>query len=284
VIISGSARLAGVMGWPVAHSASPCLHGFWLERYGIDGAYVPLAVSPGNLVDCLRALPLLGFAGVNLTLPHKETAIAVVDTLSASAEKIGAVNTVVIDEGGKLCGDNTDAYGFIENLKEGAPQWRAKDGPAVVIGAGGAARAVCVALADAGVEEIRIVNRTRRRAEQLVEGLGGPIFVWPWHKRNAALARASLVVNATTLGMVGQPALEIDLTALPPNAIVNDVVYTPLRTPLLGAAVARGLSVIDGLGMLLHQARPAFAAWFGVDPEVTADLRDFLQSVGESWS
>ncbi len=276
MIITGSAKLAGVMGWPVAHSASPRLHGFWLERYGVDGAYVPLAVAPKDLVTCLRALPKLGFAGVNLTVPHKEAAVAAVDSLSDSARRIGAVNTVVVRRDGSLHGENSDAFGFLESLGAGAPNWVATDGPVVVVGAGGAARAVCVALADAGVAEIRVVNRTAARAEALAGSLEGPITVMPWRERSAALSGAGLVVNATTLGMTGQPALDMDLNSLPGEAVVSDVVYTPLRTPLLADAARRGHSAVDGLGMLLHQARPGFAAWFGVEPEVSPELREYV--------
>ena len=274
--VSGAARLAGVMGWPVAHSRSPRVHGFWLERYGVDGAYVPLPVAPEKLADSLRALPGLGFAGVNLTVPHKETALAAVDTLADGARRIGAVNMVTVDDTGGLVGDNSDAFGFIENLRQGAPGWSAAAGPAVVLGAGGAARAVCVALADAGVAEIRVVNRTAARAEALAGDLDGSLVVCSWNERNDVLAGAALLVNATTLGMTGAPALAIDLAGLAADAVVNDIVYVPLETPLLAAARAAGRRAVDGLGMLLHQARPGFAAWFGVEPEVTPELRTFV--------
>ncbi len=274
--VSGAARLAGVMGWPVAHSRSPRVHGFWLERYGVDGAYVPLRVAPEKLADSLRALPGLGFAGVNLTVPHKETALAAVDALADGARRIGAVNMVTVDDTGGLVGDNSDAFGFIENLRRGAPGWSAAAGPAVVLGAGGAARAVCVALADAGVAEIRVVNRTAARAEALAGDLDGSLVVCSWNERNDVLAGAALLVNATTLGMTGAPALAIDLAGLAAHAVVNDIVYVPLETPLLAAARAAGRRAVDGLGMLLHQARPGFAAWFGVEPEVTPELRTFV--------
>ncbi len=274
--VSGAARLAGVMGWPVAHSCSPRVHGFWLERYGVDGAYVPLPVAPEKLADSLRALPGLGFAGVNLTVPHKETALAAVDALADGARRIGAVNMVTVDDTGGLVGDNSDAFGFIENLRQGAPGWSAAAGPAVVLGAGGAARAVCVALADAGVAEIRVVNRTAARAEALAGDLDGSLVVCSWNERNDVLAGAALLVNATTLGMTGAPALAIDLAGLAADAVVNDIVYVPLETPLLAAARAAGRRAVDGLGMLLHQARPGFAAWFGVEPEVTPELRTFV--------
>jgi shikimate dehydrogenase len=276
--LTGSAKLAGVMGWPVRHSLSPRLHGFWLDRYEIDGAYLPLAVAPKHLGDCLRVLPKLGFSGVNLTVPHKEPALEIVDALSETARRIGAVNTIIVAAEGTLRGDNTDAFGFIENLRDEAPAWSADDGPAVVIGAGGAARAVCVALLEAGVADLRIVNRTTERAEALAGDIGGPLTVVSWGERHRALTGAALLVNATTLGMTGQPALDLDLAALPLGAVVNDIVYTPRETPLLAAAERRGHRVVYGLGMLLHQARPGFAAWFGTEPEVTLELREHMRA------
>ncbi len=275
--LSGKARLAGVMGWPVEHSLSPRLHGYWLEQHGIDGAYVPLAVAPADLPTALTALPALGFRGVNLTLPHKEQALDLCQEVDDLARRIGAVNTIVVRDG-RLFGSNSDAFGFLENLKDGAPDWRAEAAPAVVLGAGGASRAVVAALADAGAPEVRLVNRTRERAEALATALGGALSVYDWDRREAALAEAGLLVNTTTLGMAGQPPLDLDLGALPAEAVVTDIVYTPLMTPLLQAARTRGNPLVDGLGMLLHQARPGFEAWFGVRPEVTPGLRDFVLS------
>lgn len=274
--LSGKARVAGVMGWPVGHSRSPRLHGYWLEHYGIDGAYVPLPVKPDSLGRALAALPALGFAGVNLTLPHKEAALKFLTRIDRMAERIGAVNTVTVESDGALAGSNTDAFGFIENLKAGAPRWRAGDGPAVVLGAGGAARAVGVALLEAGVPEIRLVNRTRDRAEALAAALDPRCHAVGWVDRGESLKSINLLVNTTSLGMAGQPPLDLDLSRLPPSAIVNDIVYVPLETPLLAAARRRGNPVVDGLGMLLHQGRPGFKAWFGVDPDVTAGLRRAL--------
>lgn len=271
--ISGQARLAGVMGWPVVHSRSPQLHGHWLARYGIDGVYVPLAVPAEHFPQALRLLPNLGFSGVNITVPHKETALAVVDEADDLARRIGAVNTVVVREDGSLLGTNTDAFGFSENLKSAAPDWSAAAGPAVIIGAGGAARAVGVALLDAGAPSIVLVNRTRERAEALALELGPAATVAHWVDRARVLETASTLVNTTSLGMDGQPALELDLSALSGGALVSDVVYAPLETTLLAEARARGNSVVDGLGMLLHQARPSFKAWFGADPEVDEELR-----------
>lgn len=271
--ITGKAKLAGVIGWPVAHSLSPVLHGHWLETLGIDGVYVPLPVAPEDFAQVAAALPKMGFQGVNVTVPHKEAALAAVDEADALARRIGAVNTIIVGEDGRLFGTNTDGFGFLENLKDGAPAWNPDAGPAVVFGAGGAARAVIVALIDAGVPEIRLLNRTRERAERLAAELGGPIAVGDWDDRAARLADANLLVNTTTQGMTGKGALEIDLSALPVTALVNDIVYVPLETDLLAAARARGNPVVDGLGMLLHQARPGFEAWFGQAPQVTADLR-----------
>ena len=277
-MLTGKAKLAGVMGWPVAHSRSPLLHGFWLDRYRLDGAYVPLAVRPERLGEALRALPALGFAGCNLAIPHKEAALALMDRLDPMAARVGAVNTVVVAGDGSLEGRNTDAYGFIEQLREARPQYRAAAGPAVVLGAGGAARAVVAALVGAGAPQIRLVNRTRRRAEALAAAVGGAVEVWDWARRAEALAGAALLVNATSLGMSGQAPLEIDLGALAPSAVVYDIVYVPLETPLLRAALARGNATVDGLGMLLHQARPGFTAWFGVEPQVTAELRAAVEA------
>lgn len=273
--ISGKAKLAGVMGWPVAHSLSPRLHGYWLERHCIDGAYVPLAVPPEKFAVALRTLPALGFAGANVTVPHKEAALAAVDRIEPLAERIGAVNTVVIDADGALEGRNTDAFGFVANLDEGAPGWRKAASPAVVFGAGGAARAVVAALVDLGIA-VRLVNRTTERAQALAEAIGGNIDIVSWSRRADALNGAGLLVNTTTLGMTGKPALDLTLDPLPKTATVNDIVYAPLRTELLQAAAAHGNRTVDGLGMLLHQARPGFAAWFGVEPEVTAELRAFV--------
>jgi len=271
--ITGRAKLAGVMGWPVGHSLSPVLHGHWLDGLGIDGAYVPLAVAPENFAEVLKALAKMGFRGVNVTVPHKEAALAAVDDADALARRIGAVNTIVVGADGRLTGTNTDGFGFLENLKEGAPGWNPTAGPAVVLGAGGAARAVAVALIDAGAPDIKLINRTRARADRIAQDLGGPVTVHDWDDRAALLANANLLVNTTTLGMTGKDPLEIALDALPTAALVNDIVYAPLETGLLAAARARGNPAVDGLGMLLHQARPGFEAWFGAAPQVTPDLR-----------
>ena len=269
---TGAAKVSGIMGWPVSHSRSPAIHGHWLARYGIDGAYIPFSVRPEDGYDAIRTLPRLGFSGTNVTLPHKETALRAVDETDPVAQRIGAVNTVVAREDGSLHGSNTDAYGFLEHLCASAPEWR--PGVAVVLGAGGSSRAVSAALIDAGASEVRLANRTAERAARVAEEIGGPVVAVAWDERNAALDGAGLLVNTTSLGMAGSPPLEIALDALPGGAVVNDIVYVPLETPLLAASRRRGLAAVDGLGMLLHQARPGFAAWFGTDPEVDDALRE----------
>ncbi len=273
---SGETRLAGVMGWPVAHSKSPRLHGFWLRQLNVDGAYLPLPVAPEKLLDAVTGLPALGFRGVNLTIPHKEAIMPLCDQLDETARRIGAVNTIVVTKDGALQGTNTDAYGFIENLCQNS-SWTAAAGAAVLLGAGGAARAIAVALSDAGVRELRIVNRTGERVQSLIESTAvkNASFV-SWDERDQALDGAALVVNATSMGMQGNPPLDLNLAALPTTAVVNDIVYTPLQTPLLAAAAARSNPAIDGLGMLLYQAVPGFEGWFGVRPDVTKELREFV--------
>jgi shikimate dehydrogenase len=264
------------MGWPIAHSRSPKIHNYWLAHYGLEGFYAPLAVTPDKLGAALRALAPIGFAGCNLTIPHKEKALALVDHVDREAQRIGAVNCVVVEADGSLTGKNYDAFGFIASLRASAPQWRAEAAPAAVIGAGGGARAVVAGLIDAGVPEIRVFNRTSERAQALAAALGAPVAAYPWAERDAGLSRVGLVVNTTSLGMIGQPPLELSLDALPSTALAADIVYAPLETPLLAKARRAGLATVDGLGMLLHQARPAFRDWFGVMPEATPALRDLI--------
>ncbi len=274
MIVTVKTHLAGVVGWPVAHSLSPRLHGFWLARHGIDGLYLPLALAPSDLVGALRLFARLGFAGVNVTIPHKEAALEAVDEASALARRIGAVNMVTMRPDGHLKGENSDAYGFVESLR--AAGFSPAQGPVVVIGAGGAARAVVVALLDQGAPEIRLLNRTAARAQALARDLDGSIATLPWGERHGALEGASLLVNTTSLGMVDEEPLDLSLERLTPDTLVTDLVYRPLETSLLKAARARGARTLDGLGMLLHQARPGFAAWFGVEPEVDEELRAFV--------
>ena len=270
-LLSGHARLAGVFGYPITHSRSPRLHGFWLQRYGIDGAYIPLGVAPEGFAAAVRALVDLGFRGANVTIPHKLAAFEICDQVGPFARRAGAVNTLIFRDG-RIEGSNTDGFGFLESIREAAPGWRADAGPAVLLGAGGAARAIAAALLDAGAPRVTLVNRTATKAEALARDLGGPINV----ADRPPLKDAALLVNTTSLGMQGQPGLTIDLAPLPASAVVADIVYVPLETRLLAAARARGLVAVDGLGMLLHQARPGFEAWFGVAPQVDQALRDVV--------
>ncbi|HET7022000.1 MAG TPA: shikimate dehydrogenase [Xanthobacteraceae bacterium] len=270
--------LAGVMGDPVMHSRSPKLHNYWLAKYGLSGTYVPLAITVERLRAALRALPALGFAGCNLTIPHKEAALDIVDKLDPLARRIGAVNCVVVAPDGSLEGHNHDGFGYIESVREAQPKWRADTGPIVVIGAGGGARAVLVGLVDQGAREIRLVNRTLARGKALAQDLGGPIGALRWEEREAALEGAAMLINATNQGMLGEPPLHIALDRLPVSALVSDIVYIPRETALVAAARRRGNPTVNGLGMLLHQARPAFHAWFGIMPEVTPELRAMIEA------
>jgi shikimate dehydrogenase len=270
--------LAGLMGWPVMHSRSPKLHNYWLSRHGLAGTYLPLAIRSEGLRAALRALPALGFSGCNLTSPHKVAALDIVDEVDPLARRIGAVNTVIVAPDGSLEGQNTDAFGYIESVCEAQPSWRADTGPIVVIGAGGGARAVLVSLIDQGAREIRLINRTAARGQALARELGGPIKALEWEQRNAALNDAAMLVNTTNQGMVGEPPLDLALDTLPTSALVSDIVYIPRATALLAAARKRGNPTVNGLGMLLHQARAAFRAWFGIMPEVTPELRAMIEA------
>ncbi len=267
-----SYKLAGVMGWPVAHSRSPVIHNHWIAEHGLKGAYVLLPVQPVQIESALRSLPVLGFAGCNLTIPHKVAALNVVDRVDPLAQRIGAVNTIVVEPDGSLTGKNTDGYGYIQSLRDAQPAWKATTGPAVVLGAGGAARAVIVGLIDSGASEIRLTNRSWAKAHDMAQEFGGPVRAIPWEDRHDALAGAALLVNTTNQGMHGEAALDLRLDKLPAHALVSDIIYVPLETPLLEAARLRGHMTVNGLGMLLNQARPAFAAWFGVEPAITAGL------------
>jgi shikimate dehydrogenase len=270
-ILSGHARVAGIAGWPVTYSRSPRLHGFWLQRYGIDGAYVPLPIKALEFAVAIRGLVAAGFAGANVTIPHKLAAFAICDEVDASAHRAGAVNTLMFREG-KVFGSNTDGYGFVANVRAHGIDPTA--GPALLLGAGGSARAVAAALLDAGTK-VTVANRTGERAEALARDLPG-LRVVDWNQRVAALSDHALVVNATPLGMVGHEALDLDLSNAPRDLVVADNVYVPLETPLLSAARAQGLRTVEGLGMLLHQAVPGFQAWFGVEPTVDQELRRFM--------
>ncbi len=265
---------AFVVGWPIAHSRSPLIHGHWLETRRLAGSYEKIAVPPEAIEDFLARLPVSGFVGGNVTVPHKEAAFRIVAETDAVARATGAVNTLWID-GGRICGANTDGPGFLANLDASAEGWDRSGGTAVVLGAGGAASAVAWGLASRGFA-VRLVNRTLARAVALAARLGRSVTAHPWSEVERLLAEARLLVNTTSLGMVGKDPLDLDLAPLSADALVTDIVYVPLETPLLAAARARGLATVDGLGMLLHQAVPGFERWFGVRPEVTPELRDLI--------
>jgi shikimate dehydrogenase len=264
---------ACVIGWPVAHSRSPVIHRYWLKLYGLEGAYGQEAVRPEEIAEFLKTLGSHGYAGANVILPHKEAALAAADRADQAATTIGAANTLWLDAKGLLHASNTDAYGFMTHLAQEAPDWNKGKRPVMVLGAGGAARAILQGLIEAGASKILLANRTGDRAKALTQSFGPRVSVVPWEERSKALAGCGLLVNTTSLGMTGKPPLDINLSALPLDTIVADIVYSPLETPLLAAAVGRGNRTVDGLGMLLHQAVPGFERWFGVRPEVTPALR-----------
>ncbi len=268
--------LAGVIGSPVSHSKSPRLHGHWLQTYGIPGFYIPMDIAHTELEELVRTLPRLGFVGVNVTIPHKEAVLAMADLVTDRAALIGAANTLIFRKDGKIHADNTDGYGFVENLRQNAPNWRPTSGPAAVIGGGGAARAVVASLIEIGVPEVRLSNRTRARADALRAEFGAKVSVYEWVQAGNMMEDAVTVVNTSSLGMVGKPEFRVPLDALSPGAVVNDLVYTPLETVFLRRAAEIGCTTVDGLGMLLHQAAPAFERWFGKRPEVDETLRQVM--------
>ena len=270
-------RRAGVCGWPVAHSRSPLIHGYWLARHHLEGAYERFAVPPLGFADFAASIGVDGLVGANVTVPHKEAAFAACDRLTDSARATGAVNTLWREDGA-LWGDNTDVSGFLATLDAEAPGWRDRVDSAVVLGAGGAARAIVHALASRGVARIAVVNRTRARAVALAERFGPAAHPAGWDELPHLLGEAGLLANATILGMAGQPPLDVSLAPLKPEAVVADVVYVPLTTPLVEAAWRRGCVAVGGLGMLLRQAAPGFARWFGKTPEVTAELRSLVEA------
>ena len=264
--------LAGVMGNPVAHSRSPVIHNHWIAQYHLKGSYVLLPVETANLHDALKGLKALGFAGCNVTIPHKVEAMKAMDWLHPVAKQMGAINTIVVQPDGALHGFNNDGYGYIQCIKDSKPDWRAGTGPITVLGAGGAARAIVLSLINEGAKEIRLLNRTKEKAQALADEFGSSVKVLNWSERNNALSNIAMLVNTTNQGMHGQPDLDIKLDDLPASALVSDAIYIPLETPLLVAAKARGNKTVNGLGMLLNQARPAFEAWYGVLPEITPEL------------
>lgn len=269
--------IAGVAGDPISHSLSPRLHGYWLKKYNIKGEYRPFHVPDDQLQSFLKNLNKYNISGLNLTVPHKEKGLQLVDKVDKIAERIGAVNTIYFDQENNLIGTNTDGYGFLKHLKKSVPMWKSKKGAALIIGAGGAARAVIISLLDDGVPEIRICNRTLKRAEKLQKEINDKrVKVVMWDNRSETLHDISLLVNVTTLGMTGQSELDLPLDRLPKSAVVYDIVYNPLETPLLKEAKLRGNITVDGLGMLLHQAVPGFKAWFGIEPEIDKDLSAYM--------
>ncbi len=269
--------LAGVIGWPIMHSRSPMLHNHWFEKNNLVGRYIPLAIEPKNLEAALRGLHPLGFAGVNVTIPHKQAVIPFLDEVSLAAQRIGAVSCIHARPDGALIGSNNDAHGFIRNVQVSFPHWRANAGPITVIGAGGGSRAVCFGLLSEGATEIRLVNRSLEKAQAIAHDLGGAIKPLPWSERHQALGGVQMVVNTTSLGMVGQEELDLNLQDLSADALVSDIVYIPLETTLLKTARLRGNPTLNGLGMLLHQGPLAWKVWFGIEPEVTPELRALLE-------
>jgi shikimate dehydrogenase len=270
--------LAAVMGWPISQSRSPMLHNFWFAQHGLEGSYVPLAISPERLERALRALPALNFSGCNLTIPLKQDAMKIVDEVDITAKKIGAISCVIVRQDGSLSGTNNDWYGFTHNILDFVPDWRADAGPVAVMGAGGGARAVVYGLMECGAKEIRLCNRTLVRAQTLAKEFDGPITVYPWEQRHDVIEGCAMLVNATSQGMVGQAALDLRLDRLSTTALVNDIIYIPRETPLIEAARRRGNRTVTGLGMLLHQGIPAWKAWFGIEPKVTPELRARIEA------
>ncbi len=268
--------LAGVMGWPVAQSRSPILHNYWIEKYKLSGRYVPLAVEPERLADAVRGLRGLGFRGCNVTMPHKQNIMPLLDRVDDTAKRMGAVNCVVIGDDGAMTGYNNDGNGWIDSLVEAAPTWRAVTGPNAILGAGGGARSLVVALIERGAKEVRLINRTFERADAIAKEFGAAVKAYPWDKRGDVIGDVALLTNATNQGMIGKPPLDISLDRLSKRALVSDLIYVPPETPFLKAARERGNVTANGLGMLLNQARPAFKAWFGVIPDITPDVREAI--------
>jgi shikimate dehydrogenase len=270
--------IAGLLGWPVAHSRSPVIHNHWLAQYDIPGRYVLFPVPPEKLEAAVRGLAALGLRGCNVTTPHKQAIFPLLDRVDDLARRIGAVNTVVVEKDGTLTGFNNDGNGFVQSLRDVDPRWRPDSGPILVLGAGGASRAVVASLAAQGATEIRLTNRTLDKAQEIADAVGPMVKVVPWEQREDALDGIAMLANATSLGMTGKPPLAMALDRLPPRAVVGDLIYIPPETPLLAAARQRGNVTVNGLGLLLNQARPAFNAWFGVMPEITPALRAAIQA------
>ena len=270
--------LVAVLGSPISHSKSPMLHSYWLRKYGINGHYIPMDVNSGDLNNVLTTLPKMGFVGANVTIPHKENVLKIADKISDRAAMIGAANTLSFGFNGLIYADNTDGYGFIENIRQHHPDWCATEGPSLVLGAGGASRAVVSSLLENAASEIWITNRTRARAEKISADFGARVKVIDWFSVNKFLPDAATVINATSLGMVGKPELTIDLKPLSRNTLVTDLIYNPHKTHLLIQAEKKGCRIVDGIGMLIHQAVPGFARWFNLQPSIDNELRDMLLS------
>jgi shikimate dehydrogenase len=273
-----TAPVVAVLGYPIHHSKSPKMHRYWLGQAGVSGYYVPLEIHPDNFEDALKNMPKLGFRGANVTIPHKERALEIADFVSERAQRIGAANTLYFDVDGKIHADNTDGYGFITNLKKGAPEWSAKAGPALVLGAGGAARAILDALITEETPKIYLTNRTKGRAQDLAYEFDKGIEVLDWDNKNSVLSDVKTLINTTSLGMNGEGDLRLDFSQLSNVMTVTDIVYTPLETDLLKHAKRRGCTCVDGLGMLIYQGVPGFSNWFGVNPQITDELRELLLS------
>ena len=276
MMINGATKIAGVIGYPVEHSKSPLIHNYWFKKYQINGVYIPLEVKPSDFNDVIKNIAKMGLKGVNITIPHKIKALETVDVLTKEAQKIGAVNTIIVKKDGILEGHNTDSYGFVQNIEQKCPNQFGK-GAAVLYGAGGAARAICSALIDSDCPEIRLVNRTTANAEKLANILNSnKVKILSWEKRSECIDEASLVINATSIGLDNKEDLPVELNKLSSKTVVTDIIYGNVKTKFLRRAGVRGNIVIDGLGMLLHQARPSFKAWFGIDPEVTEELCELV--------
>jgi len=273
-----TAPVVAILGYPIHHSKSPRMHGYWLDQAGVLGYYVPLEIHPDNFEDALKNMPKQGFRGANVTIPHKERALEIADYVSERANRIGAANTLYFDADGKIHADNTDGYGFITNLKKGAPEWNAKAGPALVLGAGGAARAILDALITEETPKLYLTNRTKERAQALASEFGNTVEVLDWDNKNVVFSEVKTLINTTSLGMNGKGDLGLDFSQLTSAITVTDIVYTPLETDLLKHAKQRGCTCVDGLGMLIYQGIPGFSNWFGVAPKVTDELRELLLS------
>jgi shikimate dehydrogenase len=278
---AGSANafgIAGLLGWPVAHSRSPTIHNYWLNEHGIAGRYILLPVPPEKLSVGLPGLAVLGFRGCNVTTPHKQAVMPMIQTVDPLAQRIGAVNTVVVEKDGSLKGFNNDGNGFIQSVRDAKPAWRPDSGPILIVGAGAASRAVVASLAQQGAREIRLVNRTYEKAKGMADEFGPPVTAYAWEQRNELMEDVALLANTTNQGMGGKSVLDISLDRLARDAVVGDLIYTPPETPFLAAARMRGNVTVNGLGLLLNQARPAFQAWFGVMPDISPGLLKAVQA------